>query len=425
MHARQLITSLSIATAVTACSSSPDPNPDPLPLASSFDLTATLTFSDGTDPYGLPGSERLVLRLDDAPDGTVAAVWGANVGSYLGTFTRTEEGLSSQSLLALRVEPQESGSFDPSIWLRTVDLVLIDRDDDGEVDAVEGTGTGEFHQLLGDVEQTQPFTVELRGDLDATPPVLAIDGDTAAFNVLDQLRIVTSEPLDPATTAVLSYGDTRVVLEQGPGASPYARSFGANTLLPFGTDLRVEFDPAPRDLAGLTSENVPTTVRTMAAPGLFSEDGFEGELVAVTRGAEVVAGVGTLPAITGARSLLIETGDTLTMRIPLAGGETHLRFQARILTDGAGFHGCTGIEVRAGFPGLPDGSNIAGLYVLLPGDFDENTGDEAWPMAGPIISVEHALPAGATGEVIFDVFVPDLAGPCLNAAMLIDDLRAE
>jgi hypothetical protein len=36
------------------------------------------------------------------------------------------------------------------------------------------------------------------------------------------------------------------------------------------------------------------------------------------------------------------------------------------------------------------------------------------------------LPAGAAGEMIFDVFVPKtLFGPCLNAAMLIDDLRAE
>jgi hypothetical protein len=232
-----------------------------------------LTFSDGTDPYGLLDSERLVLRLDDAPDGTVSAIWGANVGSYLSGFTRTEKGLSSLRLLALRVEPQEPDSFDPSIWFRTVDLVLIDQDDDGEVDAVEGTGTGEFHQILGDVEHDQPFTVELRGERDATPPVLAIDGDTAAFNVLDQVVIMTNEPLDPATTAVLSYGDTRVVLGQGPGASPYARSFGASTLLPFGTDLRIELDPAPRDLAGLASENVPTTVRTMAAPGLLSEDG--------------------------------------------------------------------------------------------------------------------------------------------------------
>jgi hypothetical protein len=422
MHARQLIASLSIAAAVTACSSS---SPDPLPLASSFDVTATLTFPDGTDPYGLPDSERLVLRLDDAPNGTVDAIWGADVGSYVKTFTRTEKGLSMQGALGLFVEPQEPDSFNTNIVVRTMDLVLIDRDDDGEVDAVEGTGAGEFHQNLSDGEHVQPFTVELRGDLDATPPVLAIEGDTAALNVLGTLHIVTSEPLDPATTAVLSYGDTRIVLEQGPGADPYARSFGANTLLPFDTDLRIEFDPPPRDLAGLASENVPTTVRTMAAPGLFSEDGFEGELVAVTRGAEVVAGVGTLPAITGTRSLLIEPGDTLTMRIPLTGGETHLRFESRILTDGDDSPYCTGISLRAGFPGLPDGKNVVGLYVLLPSDFDENTGDTTWPKASPITSVEHDLPAGAAGEVIVDFFVPNLVAPCPKTAMLIDDLRAE
>jgi hypothetical protein len=427
MRTSHFLTSLSIGAALTACSSSPDPDPQPPALASSFEVTATLAFPAGTDPDGLPDSERLVLHLADAPSGSVTAVWGASIGSDSGSFERTDTGLSLRGSVALQVEAMEPFTFDATVSFESVDLVLLDGDEDGEVDAVEGTGSGTFSHVVGDVQQDLPFTVTFSGTPDTTPPEIAIDGNPDSLNVLDRFRIVASEPLHPDTKAVLWYRDSRIVLEPFPGDGTYVRSFATGAILPFGTELRVEFEPAARDMAGLSSENPPMLVQTMAGPGVFAEDGFEGELAAVSGGAEVVTGVGTLPAIAGTRSLLVEPGDTLTMRVPLIGGETHLRFQVRMLSDGSGYGGCSQLGVRAGFPGLDAASDVREISVLSPDGPDENTGDEVWIAAGPIFDVELALPAGVAGEVIFDVF-PEarLPGPpCSTAAMLIDDLRAE
>jgi hypothetical protein len=245
--------------------------------------------------------------------------------------------------------------------------------------------------------------------------------------VLDRLRILASEPLHPDTKAVVRFGDTRVVMDPFPGDGTHVLSFTTGVLLPFGTELAIELDPAPQDLAGLASENPPTTARTMAGPGIFAEDGFEGDLAAVTSGAQVVLGVGTLTPIAGTRSLLIEPQDTLTMRVPLTAGETHLRFQVRVLFDESGYAGCSRLGLRAGFPGLDPASDIHELHVPPSEGPGEPTGDARWLTAGPVVSVELALPAGAAGEVIFDSYQkPTMPGlPCPNQAFLVDDLRTE
>jgi hypothetical protein len=158
---------------------------------------------------------------------------------------------------------------------------------------------------------------------------------------------------------------------------------------------------------------------------MFAEDGFEGELAAVSRGVEVVTGFGTLPAISGTRSLLVaESWSTLTMRVPLEEGDTHLRFQARALFDRESGFGCPASNLRVGFPALDQITTISPAWST---EIEEDTGDERWTAATPVTTVEVALPAGAGGEVIFNVFRPSpLPGrPCPGAGLLIDDLRAE
>jgi hypothetical protein len=200
------------------------------------------------------------------------------------------------------------------------------------------------------------------------------------------------------------------------------RSFVSSAVLPFDASLRIEIDPEPRDLAGLVVESVPTTAQTMPDPGLLAEDGFESDPVARLGGGTVVTGVGTLPAITGARSLLIRPGGALTMRIPLAVGDTHLRFRGRPLFREPGRSGCSSHGMRAGAPG----GSVWPIYP--PGGYEpeEVTGDEFWGAAGPIEDVELILPPGLSGDLAFDVYaLPLWAPPCPETALLIDDLRAE
>ena len=429
MRTSHFLTSFSIGAALTACTptNDPDPEPEPLVVAQSFEVTATIAYPPGTELYGLTTSERLVLRLDDAPNGSVTAVWGASLGSDSGTFQRTDTRLSLRERVELWIASQEPDSFDAAIAFEALTLDLIDSDEDGDVDRVEGTGTGTFSHVLGDVQFDHELTVTLSGTPDETPPTLAVAGDPAGLNVLDRLRIAASEPLHPDTNAVVRYGDTRIVLEPFPGDDTHVRSFATGVILPFGTELSIEFTPAPQDLAGLPSENAPTSVRTMDGPGVFAEDGFEADLAAVNKGAELVFGVGTLPAISGTRSLLIEPGDTLTMRLPLTSGDTHLRYQVRVLYDDSGYTGCSKLGVRAGFPGLDPANDVYNITPLASDEIRENTGDERWITAGPVTTSERALPAGAAGEVIFDGDgEPFLPGPlCPDTALLIDDLRIE
>jgi hypothetical protein len=429
MRTRHFFTSFSIGAALTACTprTEPEPEPEPPALAGSFEVTATLAYPPGTPTYGVPTSERLVLRLDDAPSGSVTAVWGASDGSASGTFERTDTGISLRAPVQLGVVTTEPDTWEASVRFEALALSLSDRDEDGEVDGVEGTGSGTFSHVLGDVQFDYQFTATLGGTPDDTPPELVIQGNPDALDVLDRLRIVASEPLHPDTKAVIRYGDTRVVMEQSPGDGTHVRSFTTGVLLPFGAELGIEFDPAPADLAGLVSENAPTTARTMAGPGIFAEDGFEGDLAAVLGGAQVVTGVGTLPAIAGTRSLLVEPEDTLTMRLPLIAGETHLRFQVRVLFDENGSAGCSRLAFRAGFPGLDPASDTYDIYIPRAEGPEEATGDARWVRASPVVGVELALPAGAAGEVIFDAYQkPAMPGlPCPNQAFLIDDLRTE
>jgi hypothetical protein len=418
--------SFSLAAVLAACSSSPSPDPEPPALERSFDVTATLSYSGAVDPSGLPDSERLVLRLDQARTGSVAAIWGAELGTAESTFERTDTGVALRGEVSFAVASREPLSFEASISFDSLDLELIDSDGDGEIDALEGTGTGVFNHVLGDVEVDHPFTVELRGEPDTTPPELVIEGDPAAHSVTEPLRIVASEPLHPDTRIVLRHGDETIPMAHSPADGKYVRSFVTRALLPFATDLSVELTSPLQDLSGLVSDNVSITVRTMPDPGLFGEDGFEGEPTAFTGGAELVAGVGTVPAIAGARSLLLESGEALTMRVPLSGGERHLRFEARALAP-QDRSVCLSFEIRLGFPGLPPERDTEVRPLMPSREPLEGTGDATWGSAGPVTTVEVPLPEGAAGEVIVDLYEPaPIPGPpCLETALLIDDLRAE
>jgi hypothetical protein len=427
MRTSHFLTLLLAGAALTACTPETDPDPEPPALASSFEVTATLAYPPGTPTYGVTTSERLLLRLDGARNGSVAAIWSASINSASSTLEGTETGISLRVPVELSVDSPEPDTYEASVTFESLSLSLIDGDEDGQVDGLEGTGSGTFSHVLGDVQFDHPFTVTLTGIPDQTPPELVIEGDPEALNVLDRLRIVASEPLHPDTRAVLRHGDTRILMDRSPGDDTYVRSFTTGVLLPFGTELSIQIDPAPTDLAGLVSESVPTSVRTMAGPGIFAEDGFEGDLAAVLGGAAVVPGVGTVPAIAGARSLLVEPGDRLTMRVPLTGGETHLRFQVRVLAGDFGNTGCSQTELRAGFPGLDPASDVHDVHIPPAEGPGEATGDERWAVASPVINVELALPARAAGELIFNAYEqPRMPGlPCPDQAFLIDDLRAE
>lgn len=424
--------SLSFVAALSACTSDPQPVPPPVPntAVGSFDVTATLTFPADAVVDGLPRSERLVLRLDQASDGSIMSIWGGSGGSNHITLQRTDTTrLAPPYAVDIDVAPQVAFSTEDSLTLESAELTLIDDDGDGVPDAVQGSGTCSYSYFIPDVEEAVSCTFTLQGDPDVTPPELAITSDAANHDVLASLSIGASEPLDRATKAVLRYGDTRIEMEAFPPDAPYVQYFSTAEILPFATEVRIELDPPPQDLGGLAPLNLPLTVNTMPDPGIFGEDGFEGEVAAVLDGAEIVTGVGEIAAIAGTRALLVESGDSAVLRVPLAGGETHVRFQYRMLAESAEYSGCSSLSVRAGFPGLPPYQNASTTRLSRPEAFDQPTNDEVWGAAGPIVEQEITVRDGTTGEVILRFFDDPSSGSygpqCPPTALLIDELRAE
>ncbi len=413
------------ALGLAGCIIESTPPPPPLPLASSFNVEVTLSFPPDNGTPGLPDSETFLLRLDDAADGSVVAVLASGGGSSSAAFVRTGTGLSLRESVELSITPFGNGYFDARLSFDSLDLVPVDNDGDGSADAVEGTGSGDFFQIVGDVEQDVAFTIEMSGDLDDRAPYLSNSVTMFEIPVMDGLTLLASEPLRLPGTARISVGGEVIPLEMLPAGAPYVTEFRTRSILPFGASVITLIEPELRDLAGLEIEFGLERIDTPPDPGLFAEDGFEGELAAVSYAVEVVTGFGTLPAISGTRSLLVaESWSTLTMRVPLEEGDTHLRFQARALFDRESGFGCPTSNLRVGFPAL---DQITAISPAWNTDIEDDTGDERWTAATPVTTVEVALPEGAGSELIFDIFrpLPLPGGPCPEAGLLIDDLRAE
>jgi hypothetical protein len=437
MRTTHRLVPLLAGTALTACAASP---PEGLAVATSFEVTATLSDIDQPDGYfDFPESLDFVLRLDGAPGRTVSAIFVNEDGGAEGVFARTAAALSLREEVELPIplrfyddgDPSTAYPFTdgPGILFDSLVLVLEDGDGDGNADTLTGTGSGSLYYVLRgrggrpDQTLTSAFTAELRGVPDVTPPALSITGDATGLHVLDGLQIVASEPLRPDSTARAWYGDTPIELAPFPPDASFVQSFRSDDVLPFGAELRIEIDPAPRDLADLAPTTGPLIAQTLPDPGLFAGDGFESDPVAMTGDAEIVTSVGPVPAIVGARSLLVDRWDELTMRIPLAGGERYLRFQARVLFEEEG--ACTTSGLRMASPG---GGGIAEISVRVDGDAPspEYIEHERWRLVGPVIEVDTALRPGAAGELIFHIYpTPGRDPSCYPAAFLIDDLRAE
>lgn len=425
MHNLRSLVFLSTGTAMglTGCFVDSIAEKDPgLPLASSFEVEATLSFpSDGELP-GLPETQGLLLRLDDAADGSVVAVLAEGNFATSAAFARKGERLSLRESVQLSITPAGNGYSDARLTFDALDLVPIDNDGDGTADAVEGSGSGDFSQLMGDVEQLAAFTVQISGGLDDYAPYMSYPV-TDRIHVLDGLRVYANEPLQPISTAKGVAGGTAIPLEMLPAGAPYVTEFRSTSILPFATEVGVLFEDELRDLAGHEIELGLERMETIPDPGLFTEDGFEGALPAVSSGVEVVTGIGSLPALSGAQSVLIgESYGNLTMRVPLQEGDTHLRFEARVLHEAGEVPGCAQRRLRLGFPALDKIEEHAPVWNL---GAEQETGDERWVSAGPLATMEFALPEGAGSEVIFDIERQHADDRCPAAALLIDDLRAE
>jgi len=402
--------------------------PDPLPLADSFRVDVTLSFENNGPGSELPEGTGFLLHLDGAAASSVAALFKSGDHASSAEFARDGSRIILREPVAVP-KYYRSGTRDARVEFEALELEVLDHDGDGSADAVKGSGRGSFVFLVGDSRYGESFTAKFSGERDDDAPQL-YSKTFDRLHVLDGLTLVASKPLQPAGTVHISFGDGAVVpLERLPAGASYVTSFQTGAILPFDTEISLQFGPEVQDLAGIGLEDSEEPLLTMLDPGMFAEDGFEGELAAVSYEVELVTSFDDLPAISGTRSLLVaHWSSALTMRVPLEEGDTHLRFQARALyDDGEEPFDCLAGNLRVGFPAL---DQITTLSPAWNRDIKEDTGGGDFRFATPVTTVELALPAGAGSELIFDISNPTTeddpyGGPCIPVGLLIDDLRAE
>jgi hypothetical protein len=405
--------------------------PEDLSLADSFEMTAELTYMDSSFPVPpgfLPDRHQFVLRLDDADGMTegIAGVVGQVVAPRFFHLAGGQRVLERDFSLAAA----DGGAVlcgVGTVRYEIMTLETFDTDDDGSVDLVQGTATGSIDGL--DIFDAGRFTATIQGTLDTTPPRLTVRGSATDRSVLGDLVFEASEPLPPGVRVLMTSdaNGTRVDLLPLPQGQPAIASFVAppELLLSFSDTMRLEVLPRIEDLAGNVGSLDTPSIATIEDPRLFQQDGFEaGASVTLSGDAALVASVGSLPAITGNTSLLLEPGGSATLRITLPGDS------------GNGL--MLGLQVRGLFRRRNDSFVDGDVVLVLPGTgervqalFPEagnttETGDSQWRHAGPVTPLELALPAGATGEL---VAVLRMAAPLLcgedsapDSAVLIDDV---
>lgn len=416
--------------------SPPPPPPPPVPpedlsLADSFDITAELTYMDSSFPVPpgfLPDRQQFVLRLDDTGGMTegIAGVVGQMVAPRFFHLAGGERVLESDFSLAA----SDGGAIQCGVGdvrYDTMTLETFDTDDDGRVDLVQGTATGAAGGL--ELFGAGLFTATIKGVLDTTPPRLTLRGPEIAQSVLGNLVVEASEPL-PLGVRMLMTSEAdglSVDLVPFPQGQPAISSFVAppDLLLQFSDTMRLEVLPGFEDLAGNGGTLDTPSIVTIEDPQIFPQDGFEGGgNVTFSGDASLVSSVGTVTAITGSTSILLEPSGSATLRITLP--------------DDGGVDRKLGLQLRGLFPRSSDSFLDGDVVLVLPATnervqqpFPEaetttETGHPDWRHAGPVTPLELPLPAGAAGEVlvVLRLGAPSLCGDgsSSEAAVLIDDV---
>jgi hypothetical protein len=400
----------------------------PLTGVHSFDVVAGLGVGGSASSSDLPPTVRFTLVLDaDANHAIVGAQGTAAVVPMGMNGDKRTLATFSVGLASTQCSGASSIDFDSlSVTANGTSLT--------------GTGAGNARVSCGDCEFMVPFSANIVGGPDVTPPLLFPTSIPASpFQIFS---LVASEPLLATSTAHLT-GDDGTTIDLEPnivaGDVPLVSGFsGPNVVLPTGVGLTISIDQLV-DFAGLHgATDAPLRFVYFPPAPLLPDDGFE-TVTGTTFGGATVISDGPLPPISAARSVYfggqsapaptgVTVGKELRVRLAVPPGATKLGFSYRLvsLTAGGGFTG----TVNVGSVGKTSASSFLSTTVggmLMNGMFT------TWPDGQGVwitdtSTFELALPADVTSEVLVDVepFDPScrqIAGSL--GGILLDDLRLE
>jgi hypothetical protein len=253
---------------------------------------------------------------------------------------------------------------------------------------------------------------------------------------LRPLPLVASEPLPSAATARIAAGADTIDLTPVAGAPEVVTRFTgpSEKALRYGTTYAVTVTPW-RDLIGNAGRTI-AEVKTLPAPPLVQENGFEGDDAMV--GGAIVVSAPRLPAINGTRSAAIATTTfgpapfgiathRFTARLELSPADTVVRLSVRPFSrsQSAFTYGATLLVAAPG--GAISRATLPLQEPLSTQVTSTSTGETGWLGSSRVIEIP--IPVGATSEVVVDFAVSDGGAICglppPLAGYLIDDVAAE
>jgi hypothetical protein len=298
-------------------------------------------------------------------------------------------------------------------------------------DVLTGTASGHLDVIQGDVVFGFDATLAMTGARDVVPPLLTAVAPDA--DPLAGFFLAASEPLPATSQARLTAGGEIVPLVAITPVADLVTGFDKpSRALRYGTTYQLVVQPW-QDLAGNAGGPLPG-LRTRAAPPQIAEDGFEA--AGTSPGGGRLVDAATLPPITGVRSLLVGAlsgyggggapGETrFTARLAVSAGDRVVKLALRAASSLEGTLSSYGTTLRVAVPG---GAVAGATFPTTEATTPQQVGANR-VFLGALRTVELPIPAGAAGEVVFDLSVGDLGAGCglapPGAAYLVDDLRAE
>jgi hypothetical protein len=389
-----------------------------------FDVVAALTTTSQGGASSLPADNRFTLVVN-ADQGIVVA-GGSGAGRVLAAAIHGNTIAAGTTFMiggeSFDCSPAESVQYDKL-------TVTVD-----EAGSLAGTAAGRVNPTCGGCPDSVPFTAVLTGTADATEPTLLGPGPVDPF---DPFRLMVSEPLPENATLRLVADDGTAIdlLPVMADHSPVPLVLGfynPGIVLSAGHAYGVPLDGLVDFVGHVDATSLSLSSTPFAAAPAVAQDGFE-SATGTTLGGAMVMTAGPLPAIVGDVSVyvgaagapLLESSGPTTLMVRLARqpDDKQLRFSYRVISRAmeTSFYGM----VRAGSEGALATPTID--WLDAPGPAETLTVAGAPAFASPVVTVQLALPADVTDEVVVAIsgVPPSCVASSAPAGLLIDDLRLE
>jgi hypothetical protein len=300
---------------------------------------------------------------------------------------------------------------------------------------LSGTGRGEQKTYDPSGNKSAPATAVLTGILDTEGPSLSLVAGGDLGDPWTPLWVIGSEPLPTTQRAPVlrSAGGDIMAFDPQPRGSAFVDVFARPTrMLRFNDQYYVTFDGVTDLMGNAPASATSNSFTTRPPPPLVAADGFESVTEATLDAARILSGTGA-PTITGARSLYLPPAESLgsastvtqfALRVPIAAGNTVLRFSYRTVNPGD----TSNVYYVVGSVGGPIGT--ASLPQDPAGQTAAATIDQIPVTLGPIQTATIGLPGSTYQEVVFTRLAsqPSSCGgpaPRPVPGVIIDDLHAE